>query len=556
MSTLLPDIPTISSVAASPKSVDDTGTQLITLIPSGVADPAGQVDQVTYWLDTPGEGRLDPTNDLYLGAGTADTAWDWNGYLGGISDGTYTVFAVATHFSNTYTFESPPVTTTVTITPGPPYSVVAQPWIDEVQASPDSSATKSGFGVTEDSSGNTRVFWNAGSFPYTQFVREYDEFGHALSAPIALLSGAYAASIVGLPDGSFDEVYVANSTLYAQRDSALAVAVGSPIVVDPDGADVTRTCVAADSAGDLLVVYVAGPSYDQDQILQAFVSASGAVAGPTSVSSGLSGPQLAPSVALDASGAGIVAWIDRNDNAIVALTVSGAGASEGSAFTVYSDPTVNSVSAAVDGQGVITLAFTGPGGVYAERYLSNGVLDGSDIKVPTEGTDQYAPLVAVNSEGWFIIAWDEFRDGEPQDVIAEVYDPVGRPQGSSFEVPNIVNASGLEGLAFGNDGKVAIEFGQVGQSDPNHQVALFRLYKVDQEPVFQGTYHFTVPLNSPVGTVVGTVQAIDPDRDPIDYQQQGNSPFIIDYQTGQITVADASASAIDGGHELQSDNLR
>ena len=544
---VLPVVPTVSAVIAAPTTISATGTDLLTLSAVGVAAEGAAVSGVTYWLDTPGAGVFDRDNDIFLGSATVATGWSWSGYIGGISPGTFNIFAVAEVDSNGLTLFGSAASTSITITPGPAYSVVAVPWIDQVQVSPDSSNNKTGLGATEDGSGNTRVFWNQSS---SQFVREYDPFGHPLTAPVQLAGGTSQEAIVGLPDGSFDAAFFSGRMLEVQRYSAAAATVGSPIVVGPDPlSDASFTSgiqAAADANGDLVIVFTATDFGNYGTVAYVgALSAGGVATAPIALSLTTSDNQQAPTVALDASGAGVVAWVDRaNGDTILARRVTSAGLSLGPQFTVYQDLSVASVSAAVDDQGDFTLAYEGLGGIHARQYGGDGTSDSGDFKVAATapGDTQSGPRVAESGQGWTIIAWNDAQGGpagtEPD---AQVFDPKGNPLGTSFLVPNVVLPATLSGLAFGDNGKIAIAYNQEGLNDPSHLVTDFRLYRVDMAPVFAGPYQFTALLGSPVGTVVGTVQGTDPDGDSVLYTLQGNSPFAVDPNSGKITVADASA---------------
>ena len=552
--TVRADIPTISAISANPSTISATGTDLLRLTASGVSDPVGPVDYVTFWLDTSGNGSFNRDRDSYLGSATAASGWSLATYVGGTFEGNYKVFAIATHLSGGSTFVSAPATTTISITAAPPYSVVAVPWTHQTQASPD-TVQASGRGTTVDSLGNIRVFWLDFTSSPVHFVREYNRFGDPLTGPVQLTSAIPAtgnATFVGLRDGSFDEVYFEGDILYVQRFGATAMSIGGPIIVGSnpfsgtDSATIT-IAAAADATGDLLIVFSAAEYSPDNQahVYSARVSAAGTVTGPSMLSTNVGGFQQADTVAIAPSGAGVVAWLDDSKNAIIARRFTGAGLVMGPEFTVYHNPsaTAGLVSAAIDSRGEITLAFEGLDGIHAQRYLGNGVADGGEFKVYTSLADyQYSPAVATSTQGWSVIAWNDGNAGPSgAEVAAQVYDPQGRPQGTPFLVPNVLVPTALTGLAIGDDGKVSVQFNQVSLNDGVHGVTNFRLYRVDLEPVFQGEYHFTATLGSAVGTVVGTVNAVDPGGDKIDYRIQGSSPFAVDFHSGQITVADASA---------------
>ncbi len=484
--------PNIGTVSASPTTISTLGTDLLTLTASDVYLLGGTVSKVSFWLQTDSTNSLDPSDSLYLGSGTASTGWSWSGYLGGVSSGQQVIFALAEVDYNGYTYLSDPVSTPLTITDGPPYSVAAVPWTDETQAPPDSVADKTGRGVTEDASGNTRVFWTDSSSG-AQYFREYDAFGHVLTSPQQLSPATPLGTLVGLPDGSFDAIYAQSGALLAQRYDPTGAGVGAPIFICgiPTYTGIPpEICGSADASGNLLIVftdrYLLPPiSYLQSQVYVATLSATGAASGPVALSPAAD-LESSATVAIDGSGVGVIAWLDQSLGAIIARQVTAAGASLGPEFTVYQDPTAGLVDAAVDAQGDFTLAYEGYEGIHAQLYKSDGTPLTGDVKVYTTlGDSQYGPMVAMSGQGWSVIAWNDENGGpEGAEVDAAVYDPQGRPQGTPFLVPNVVLPTTLTGLAFGDNGKVAIEFNQVGLNDPNDLVTDFRLYKVDMAPVF------------------------------------------------------------------------
>ena len=413
--------------------------------------------------------------------------------------------------------------------------------------------------------GNTRVFWTEHTLVTAQFMREYDRFGNPLTAPIELtsLSGSLVATFAGLPDGSFDEVYL-DGDFYVLRFDATGKFLAGPIFVGANpfpGASSLHPTIkaAADASGDLLIVFSAGlfqPEY-QSHVYSARVSAAGAVKGPSLLSTNVGGIQESPAVAVGADGAGVIAWSDYRQNAIIARTVTGAGVAMGSEFTVYHDSRTSAgqVSAAIDAAGEVTLAYEGLDGIHASRYRGDGTSDGGDFKVYSSlGDNQYSPLVA-SSQGWTVIAWNDGNAGPAgAEVDAQLYDPQGRPKGTPFLVPNVLAPTELTGLAFGNDGKVSVEFNQVSLNDLLHTVTDFRLYRVDLEPAFQGEYHFSASFGSAVGTVVGAVKAVDPDGDQIDYRILGKSPFAVRPAYGANHGRRRHCSEIDGHYELSTDD--
>jgi hypothetical protein len=106
-------VPQIVSLSASPSPVDQGNP--LTLTAGGVTDyyPGGTVTRVAFYLDSDGDGRLDPSKDLFLGYGTkSGTSWSLTFSTSGWAVGTHTFFAVAT---DDFGVESGPVSVSVQI---------------------------------------------------------------------------------------------------------------------------------------------------------------------------------------------------------------------------------------------------------------------------------------------------------------------------------------------------------------------------------------------------------------------------------------------------------
>lgn len=100
-----------------------------------------------------------------------------------------------------------------------------------------------------------------------------------------------------------------------------------------------------------------------------------------------------------------------------------------------------------DGDYVITwqsYAQDGSGyGVYAQRYNASGVPQGGEFRVNTTTVfAQFAPVVAMDADGDFVIAWGSYQDGNTSDIYAQRYNAAGVPQGNEFRVNDVT--SGIE----------------------------------------------------------------------------------------------------------------
>jgi Ca2+-binding RTX toxin-like protein len=131
--------------------------------------------------------------------------------------------------------------------------------------------------------------------------------------------------------------------------------------------------------------------------------------------------QSIPTVAMDATGNFIISWTSFDDfgnsNGVYAKRYSSAGVAEGSEFKINTGIDSNLLNSTVvmngNGNFVISwdqfdLSDSGSNGIetYARLYNSSGVAQGSEFKVNTTRSDaQYNPTVAIAQNGSFVISW-------------------------------------------------------------------------------------------------------------------------------------------------------
>lgn len=134
------------------------------------------------------------------------------------------------------------------------------------------------------------------------------------------------------------------------------------------------------------------------------------------------GSQFAPSVGMDAGGNFVVAWTSANQdgsgNGVYARRYDAAGVPLSGEFRVntYWTNAQQNPAVGVDASGNFVVAWEslnqdGSGnGVYAQRYASTGTAAGTEFRVSTYTVGaQFAPAVAVDGSGNFIVAWDSQR---------------------------------------------------------------------------------------------------------------------------------------------------
>lgn len=160
--------------------------------------------------------------------------------------------------------------------------------------------------------------------------------------------------------------------------------------------------------------------------------------------------QGAPSVGMDASGNYVVAWQstdqDGSGNGIYAQRYNAAGVPQGAEFkvnTYTTNPQLNpSVAVDADGDFVVAWESYGEGelfkyeNIYAQRYNAAGVAQGGEILVNSHTTNsQRNPAVAIDKNGNFVVAWDDFGvDGSGKNISARRFNSDGSAVAADFVV--------------------------------------------------------------------------------------------------------------------------
>lgn len=158
------------------------------------------------------------------------------------------------------------------------------------------------------------------------------------------------------------------SGIFAQRYNAVGVSQGSTVQVTTD---VSPPQVAMDAAGDFVIVWSGGDGSGAGVLAQRFDSAGVAQGSAIQVNTYTTGDQTSPSVAMDAAGDFVVAW-----------------ESHGQFVNPYAQ-------------------FIGDSNIYAQRYSSAGVAQGSEFRVDSSSTSVYHnPSVATDAAGDFVVAFE------------------------------------------------------------------------------------------------------------------------------------------------------
>jgi hypothetical protein len=158
--------------------------------------------------------------------------------------------------------------------------------------------------------------------------------------------------------------------------------------------------------------------------------------------------QWDPAIAMDSSGNFVITWRDERNGIynfdVYAQRYNSSRTPLGSNFKVNDDAGTTwqwepAITMHSSGNFVITWEDyrDGSADIYAQRYNSSGIPQGSNFKVSddTETSDQYYPVITIDASGKFLIAWQDYRNGNP-DIYAQRYNSSGNSDGSNYLVSN------------------------------------------------------------------------------------------------------------------------
>ena len=217
--------------------------------------------------------------------------------------------------------------------------------------------------------------------------------------------------------------------------------------------------VAVDPSGGFLVAWASGPpqapGVDYDVFAQRYDS-SGAPAGPefrvnTFTTRGLTSSQ--PSVAADPAGNFVVVWSggpdqDGSADGVFGRRFAGSGEPLGPEFRIntYTTDFQRYPAVATDPSGSFVVVWAslfqeagipGQNGVFGQRYASTGAPVGPEFHVNTYTPgSQLFPVVATDAAGNFVVVWEDREQEEDkyEGVYGQRYSSGGVPSGPEFHV--------------------------------------------------------------------------------------------------------------------------
>lgn len=242
-----------------------------------------------------------------------------------------------------------------------------------------------------------------------------------------------------------------NYGVYAQRYNSAGVAKGGEFRVNSTTTGFQgEPAIAMDSAGDFVIAWF---SSTQDAgtggvYAQRYNSNGTALGSEFQVNTYTTDNQIAPTVAMDAAGDFVIAWISGNQDGsgwgVYAQRYGSTGTTMGTEFRVNTHTNDNQdfPSAAMDATGNFVITWTSinqdgdEGGIYAQRFSAAGVAQGSEFRVNSYTTGiQNIPDIAMDSAGAFVVTWQsEGEDGSDYGVYAQRYNSSGSAQGTQIQV--------------------------------------------------------------------------------------------------------------------------
>ena len=342
--------------------------------------------------------------------------------------------------------------------------------------------------------------------------------------------------------------------IFAQRFDLAAAAVGSEFQVHSyTTQDQYAPAVAADDAGNFLVVWLRGPDPGGHPGLfgQRF-DASGSPAGNEfRVNVSTTGQPARPAVAADGLGNFIVVW---QDDEVLARRFGPDGAPASGELRVN--------TATFDAQGEAAVAADAAGnfvvvwdsylqdgssyGIFGQRFAATGAPTGGEFQVNTYTTSwQTTPAVAMGDAGDFVVVWNrDHPGGSGSDIAGQRFDAGGSPLGGEFQASGLVTGfKGRPAVAITAAGSFVVAWDAPGR-DGSAAGVLAQAFDSAGAPAggeFLVNTHTTAAQTLPVvaagadGSFVAVWQS-DPGQDGmgggIFAQQLATLPFRDDFESG------------------------
>ena len=297
-------------------------------------------------------------------------------------------------------------------------------------------------------------------------------------------------------DGNFVITWDSNQggnpgNIYAQRYNADGIATSGEFPVNSFAlGSQSNPSIAMDAGGDFVIAWNSfGQDGDDFGIYAQRYNADGSAAGDEfRVNTDTTGPQQAPSIAMNAGGDFVITWesalltkVNGGDFDIYARRYNASGNPVGVKFQVNTATagTQSAPSVALDAEGDFVITWhsdvldNGDFDIYARRYNADGSDAGAGVEdlVNTVTTgDQASPSIAMDADGDFVITWhsDVLNNGD-FDIYAQRYHANGSTALDEFRVNTFFTSNQASpGIAMDADDDFIIAWhsdGQVGSDN-------------------------------------------------------------------------------------------
>jgi hypothetical protein len=347
------------------------------------------------------------------------------------------------------------------------------------------------------------------------FARRYDSSGIAQDIDFKVntfTTGSQVFPSIAMDsDGDFEVTWCSfgqdgsNYGIYTQRYNQDGIVQGTEFKVNTFTTSTQFIPkVAMDSAGDFVITWRSlGQDGDPGNYLNIYAQRYNTDGVPQGtefkVNTFTTSSQNFPSIAMDNSGNFVIAWEstfeDGNDIGIFAQRYGSTGLPNGTEFQVntYFTNAQRKPSVAMDADGDFVVAWqsrfqdSSEYGIYARRYNSDGVAQGTEFRVNTNTTDnQETPAVAMDNAGDFVVSWQSYGQEEEyyNGIYAQRYNsagvaqipsacslPVCNPDTGEFRVNTYTtNNQGFPSIAMDSSGNFLITWTSLGQDGSSYGV--------------------------------------------------------------------------------------
>jgi hypothetical protein len=217
---------------------------------------------------------------------------------------------------------------------------------------------------------------------------------------------------------------------------------GSEFTVDTISTNQQYSAVAADPAGNFVVVWEDYRGTHSEIYAQRFGGGGSKLGGEIAVTSASSADQLYPKISTDSSSNFIITWVDTSTGkwSVDAQRFDSTGNRIGGKITVTAPGDIGSMPAiAVDTKDDFVIAYERSNlatdwDIFAKKYDSSGTQVGGEVTVVTVSGAQMFPRIVCDSSDGYTIVWQDGRHPSNCDVFAMTYDSAGMAVGDLIQV--------------------------------------------------------------------------------------------------------------------------